>query len=135
DDVLRNIERIARIASRMSGRSIECVEIVIRRLNLRAFLDGIAHGDEDVLDFLPHDRQRMSMSDPSMVSGKGDVDRFAKQCGIFLAFENGDLERIQLRFNVGFDKIGDASELGSVGGGQIPQALKLESEQSGLAGE
>ena len=67
--VFADIEGIAWIPRRMANREVERVEIVIGALDFRTVLDGIAHGDENVFDFFPNDRERMPVPDAPSISG------------------------------------------------------------------
>ena len=66
-------------------RQIECLEVVVVLLDLRAFLDGEAHAEEDVLDALERQRQRMQMAERLLAARQRDVDLLALETCLHLA--------------------------------------------------
>ncbi len=60
----------------MIGRNIQCFEIIIILLDLRAFHNLIAHADEDPLNLFERDFVRMTMSEFHAGCRKRDIDDF-----------------------------------------------------------
>src|SRR5690606_16028973 len=75
----------------MAFRDIQCVEIVIIRLDLAVVLDRISHRDEDLFDTLPYDRDRMQIPTLHASAGKSYVNALGlglclKNCGFQASF-------------------------------------------------
>ena len=82
------IKRVLRFAGRMSLRNIQSVEIVIIGLDLAVILDRVTHRNENVLDLLPQNRDRMQMPGSRTAAGKCYVQPFAFR----LRVRNRDVE-------------------------------------------
>src|SRR5437870_6275475 len=65
----------------MPLRNIERIEIVEVSFDLAIVFDGITQRDEDILDTLPHQRDRVQMSRAWPATGQRYVDAFSFSTG------------------------------------------------------
>ncbi len=68
------IKRIHVIAHRMMLGNIEGFEVVIRRLDFRAFDDGIAEREKDAFDFFDGLADQVTRADRTLDAGKREVN-------------------------------------------------------------
>ena len=68
------IEVVERVASRVGGRNVECVEIVIDVLDLRSPRHGETEPAEQVDQLIGGLSQGMAMAEPGSNPGQGDVE-------------------------------------------------------------
>src|SRR5260370_40434611 len=71
---VRRVERVLRIARRMTFRDVERVEIIKVGFDLAIVFDGIAERNEDVFDALPHQSDRMQVSRTRATTRNGNVE-------------------------------------------------------------
>ena len=81
-------------------RNIQGLEIVVRRFNLRAFDDGEANGEEDVLDFLEDLANEMVRADSADHAGEGEVDVILCEGPFHLACFDTQSLFFQRRFHI-----------------------------------
>ena len=74
EDVLRDIERVLHIACGVILRQIQRFEVEVVALDLGPLLDGKAHLQEDRLDAVQRDRERVQMSYGCRASRQGHVN-------------------------------------------------------------
>ena len=72
--VIRNIEGVLRVARGVVLRDVERFEVIVVELDLRAFRDREAEADEDLLELVEHDVQRVLLADDDFLARQGDVD-------------------------------------------------------------
>src|SRR4029077_12020398 len=84
-----DVERVHVVADRVEFGNVEGFEIVIRRFDFRAFDDGEADGDEDVLNFLEDLGDQVMRADGANDAGEREVNAFAGERGFFGARFNG----------------------------------------------
>ena len=71
--VLGNIKRVPGVSRGMADWEVQRVEIVVGALDFRAVLNGVAERNENVFDFLPDDREGMTMSNAAPIAGQCNV--------------------------------------------------------------
>ena len=74
EDVLRDIERVLHIARGVILRQIQRFEVEVVALDLGSLLDGKAHLQEDLLDAVQRDRERVQMPHGRRPPRQGHVD-------------------------------------------------------------
>ena len=65
----RQVQRVLHVARRVLGRDVERLEVVVVVLGLGAVDNLVAHAQEDRLDLLAHDGQRMPAADDDRPAG------------------------------------------------------------------
>jgi hypothetical protein len=75
----RDVERVLFAARRMIGWEVQCVEVELLGLELRALGQLPAHRDERVGDVLGQNRDGMPRTDRLARRGQRDVDAFGHQ--------------------------------------------------------
>ena len=73
-DVLGDVERILHITRRVVLRQVQRLEVIVIALDLGSLLDGKAHLEENLLDAVQRNCERMQMSDDRRASRQGHVD-------------------------------------------------------------
>ena len=98
-NVIRNIEGILRVACRMILRNVQRLKVVVVELDLRAFRDREAKTEENLLELVEDDVQRMLLADHDLVARQGNVDGLGRE----LLFERCLLEQLFLLVDDGLD--------------------------------
>ena len=98
-NIIRNIEGILRVACRMILRDVQRLEVVVIQLNLRTLSDREAQTEENLLELVEHDVQRMLLADDNVLTRQGNVDSLRLQ----LLLECSLLDQLLLLVNDGFD--------------------------------
>ena len=99
-DVIGNIERILCISCRMVWRQIQSFKVIIIVFHFRTICNRKAHAEEDFLDFVFHDGQRMQTADFLLLARQCDVQGFRLELLFQSSFCNGSLLLGDRRFNV-----------------------------------
>ena len=99
NDIVRDIEGVLRVARRMILRDVQRLEVVVVELDLRAFRDREAKTEENLLELVEHDVQRMLLADDNVLTRQGNVDGLRLQ----LLLERSLLDQLLLLVNDGFD--------------------------------
>ena len=98
--IARNIEGVCGVASRMTRRNIERVEVIEAGLDLRPVLDRVAHRNKDIFKPVANKGQWMEMTARRTGPGERNVDP--------VAFERPSLgicsEALAEPRDLGFDK-------------------------------
>src|SRR5262245_53439421 len=84
------VEGVLRITRRVSFRNIQRVKIIEISFDLAVIFDRVPKGNKDVLDALPHQRNRVQMPGTDAATRYRDVDA--------VAFNAGLLKKISQRF-------------------------------------
>src|ERR1700682_5889837 len=79
------IKRVHIVAHWMKFRNVEGFEIVIGSFNLRAFHDGEADGEENILDFLKHLANQVIRTDRTHDARQGEIHARAGELRFFRA--------------------------------------------------
>src|SRR5687767_8347852 len=95
NDVVFDIKRVFGISGRMFRRDVQRFEVVVSLFDFRTIFNRVAHGDEDVLDFLARNAERVPMSDPATVSGQSDIESLAFPRGGLFRLGNSPLRFIE----------------------------------------
>ena len=74
NDIVRDIEGVLRVARRMILRDVQRLEVVVVELDLRAFRDREAKTEENLLELVEDDVQRMLLANHDLVARKGNVN-------------------------------------------------------------
>ena len=77
-----------------SGREVEPVEVVVRRLDLAAVHDRVPEAEEDVLDLATDLRDQVEVPPPDRRAGHGDVDALPGQAPVELGPRKLRLARV-----------------------------------------
>ena len=80
-------------------RDVQRLEVVVVELDLRALCDGEAKTEENLLELVEHDVQRMLFADHDLVARQGNVDGLGSE----LLFERCLLEQLFLLVDDGLD--------------------------------
>ena len=75
----REVQRVLHVARGMLRRHVERFEVVVIVLELRPLDDQETHAEEDRLDALAQERQRMPVPEERRASRQRDVDRVARR--------------------------------------------------------
>ncbi len=104
-DLVVDIERVLRVARRVVLRHVQRLEIVVVVFHLRPAHDVEPEADEDLLDFIQLDAQRVLVAQLPGRAGQGDVDLFALQALLRLRFAQLLRAGGELRFDLGADPV------------------------------
>ena len=99
NDIVRDIEGVLRVARRMILRDVQRLEVVVVELDLRAFRDREAKTEENLLELVEDDVQRMLLANHDLVARKGNVNGLSSE----LFFERRLLEQLFLLVDDGLD--------------------------------
>ena len=94
DDVGVEVEGVQRRPCRMVLGHVECVEVVVRRLDLAPVHDHVAQADEDVLDLTPDLGDQVQVAARRGGPGKRHVDALLGEAPV-------ELGTLELRLAVG----------------------------------
>ena len=89
----REVEGVLHVAGGVLRRHVERLEAVVVVLHLGPVVHQVAHAEEDVLDLLAHDRERMAAALRGQAARQGHVDALAGEA----QRARGALERRRLR--------------------------------------
>ncbi len=98
--LVRDLERVLRIAGRVAGWEVERLEVVEIGLDLGAGTHGIAHALENGDHLVHRFDERMLGAEGDGGSGEGDIERLGLVAGVLCAspgvFERGFDRRLQI---------------------------------------
>ena len=80
-------------------RNVQRLKVVVIQLNLRTLSDREAQTEENLLELIEHDVQRMLFADDNVLTRQGNVDGLSLQ----LLLERSLLDQLLLLVNDGFD--------------------------------
>lgn len=80
-------------------RNVQRLKVVVIQLNLRTLSDREAQTEENLLELIEYDVQRMLLADDNVLTRQGNVDGLRLQ----LLLERSLLDQLLLLFNDGFD--------------------------------
>ena len=80
-------------------RNVQRLKVVVIQLNLRTLSDREAQTEENLLELVEHDVQRMLLADDNVLTRQGNVDGLSLQ----LLLERSLLDQLLLLVNDGFD--------------------------------
>src|SRR4029079_15002683 len=123
------VERVLHVARGVLRRHVERFEVVVVVLELGALGDEEAEAQEDRLDALAQQRERMAMADERRPPGQRHVD------GVAGGTLRGGLRQplVQLGTNLLFERVGFAPERGPAIGGRRRDVLEQRRQQAALA--
>ena len=79
EHIFGDIESVLSISCGVVLRKVECFEVVIIGFNFGTFCDGKAHSEEDILNFVENDVERMFLAGGSGGSRKSYVNGFGSK--------------------------------------------------------
>ena len=79
--------------------NVQRLKVVVIQLNLRTLSDREAQTEENLLELIEYDVQRMLLADDNVLTRQGNVDGLRLQ----LLLERSLLNQLLLLFNDGFD--------------------------------
>ena len=95
---IRGIERVLRIARRMTFRNIQRVEVIEVGFDLAIIFDGVTERDENIFDALAHQRDRMQVTRTRTTTGHGHINRFTRNA---CAQDKGPQPEISIIYSMG----------------------------------
>ncbi len=98
----------------MAIGNVQGVEIVIVGLDLAVVFDRVAHRNENVLDLLPQDRDRVQMTGPRTPARNGNIEAFALDLQFIDSFGQASFTGFQCRNDVALKGLDGLSECGPV---------------------